>query len=153
MSALKRLSKTIVTVTLACSASVTLMVHAIAAQPLKLRHTVYLGGLYLGSVTTDIEQSDNNYLIRTDVVSSEGMSWLFKWTAKGVSQGAFDQDKLTPVLHSHLSQWKDKKRGADLSFNETGDVSASLVGKKYTDLKKYTPVDPASLKAVWIHCQ
>lgn len=119
---------------------------AAASEPLKLRHTVYLGGLYMGSVSTEIDQKSGNYLIRTDVKSNKSMSWMFTWAAKGVSQGNYDSLKFAPSLHSHISQWRDKKRGADMAYNAKGEVDVSLVGKAYTDVKKYTPVDPASLR-------
>jgi hypothetical protein len=119
---------------------------AATAEPLKLRHTVYLGGLYMGGISTEIEQTDARYLIRTDVTSNKSMDWMFKWTAKGISQGAYAKSKFEPSLHSHVSQWRDKKRGADLSFTDNGDVKTALVGKNYSNLDKYTPVDPKSLK-------
>ena len=119
---------------------------AVANEPLKLKHTVYLGGLFMGGIFTEIEQKEGRYLIRTDVLSNKSMNWMFKWTAKGVSQGGYDRQKFSPNLHSHVSQWRDKKRGADMEFDAKGDIDVSLVGKEYTDLKKYTPVDPATLK-------
>lgn len=115
------------------------------AENLKLTHTVYLGGLYLGSIETDIEQTDQSYVIRSDALTNKRMSWMLKWTAQAMSQGHATSGQIKPELHAYVSQWRDKKSGADIRYDEAGKVDYDLVGKKRENASKYTPLDPGSL--------
>ncbi len=117
------------------------------AEKLKLTHTVYLGGLYLGSIETDIEQTDQSYLIRTSALTNKRMSWMLKWTAQAMSQGhSAGGRQLKPDLHSSISYWRDKETGVDMRFDEAGRVDYDLIGKPRDNKSKYTPLDPKSLK-------
>ncbi|WP_169568352.1 DUF3108 domain-containing protein [Sneathiella limimaris] len=117
----------------------------VAANTLELTHTVYLGGLYMGSFNTEVEQDKNRYLIQTDAATNKSMSWMFSWIAKGASQGTFEELKFKPEMHTHYSKWRDKERGADLTYTNSGDVKVDLVGKPYSDMNKYTPVKSGSI--------
>ncbi len=117
-----------------------------AAEKLQIEHSVYLGGVYMGGVQTNIEQKDRTYQIFSEAKTNKTLDWMFKWAAKAQSNGKIKDNQLTPKQHVHHSVWNDKTRGAILNYSSDGSVKAELIGKKYTNLKKYTPVDPASTK-------
>ncbi len=118
----------------------------VSAGTLKLEHSVYLGGLYMGGVRTAIEEKGSSYEMFSKATTNKSLDWMFKWVAEGQSTGKFNGISITPSSHYHQSAWNKKKRGATLSYKADGTVEADLVGKKYTDLKKYTPVEPEMTK-------
>ncbi len=117
-----------------------------SAGTLKLEHSVYLGGLYMGGVRTAIEEKGGSYEMFSKATTNKSLDWMFKWVAEAQSTGKFNGTSITPSSHYHQSAWNDKKRGATLNYKSDGTVKADLVGKKYTDLKKYTPVEPETTK-------
>ncbi|WP_169542843.1 DUF3108 domain-containing protein [Sneathiella aquimaris] len=117
-----------------------------ANEPLRLKHSVYLGGLYLGSVKTDVREAGNTYAIMSEARSNSSLTWMFEWIANATSSGTVFKNKVVPDYHFHQSAWNDKKRGATLTFDADGDVKAELVGKKNTNLQKYTPLPKDGLR-------
>ncbi len=119
--------------------------YAVAGEKLELTHTVYLGGLYLGNVKTDIVQADNKYQIESKAQTNGTWKWLFSWIAEGRSSGVIKNAKILPQSHGHKSAWNDKKRGAVIEYSPSGQVDFKLVGKGNDNLKKYTPLDLSSI--------
>lgn len=116
-----------------------------ASEKLKLTHTVYLGGLYVGKVKTDILQTGNSYQIESKAETDDTWKWLFRWVANGRSAGLIQNSILTPEVHVHKSAWNKKKRGAFIEYSSNGDVEFELFGKANKNLDKYTPLDPESV--------
>lgn len=117
----------------------------VSEEKLKLTHTVYMGGLYVGDVKTDIVQTDDSYSIETKAQSSDTFKWLFSWVAEGQSRGLIDGNRFSPKAHIHQSAWNKKKRGAFIEYSPTGEVTFEIVGKPNANLKKYTPLDLKSI--------
>ena len=115
------------------------------AENLKLTHTVYLGGLYLGSIDTEVSQGERQYLISSAAMSNKRMSWMLKWTAKAMSKGQAVDGQIKPDLHGYVSQWRDKKSGASIRYDAAGKVDYDIVGKARVNTAKYTPLDPGTL--------
>jgi|GEM_PF-6326986 len=119
--------------------------YSLAAEKLDLVHSVYLGGIYLGRISTQIDQSDTTYKINSHAETSDTLSWLISWIAEGRSYGVIRNKILSPEQHIHESAWKKKKRGAVINYSTAGLVSYEQFGKKTTNSGKYTPILPASL--------
>jgi len=120
-------------------------VNVSAMDNLRMTHSVYLGGLFMGGVDTEIEQSPSNYAITTTAKTNENMSWMFSWVAKGATMGDITGIKVKPVQHSHLSSWKGKDRGVDIKYSAGGIVSYTVTGKKSNNPNKYTKLDPSAV--------
>ncbi|MBL4907513.1 MAG: DUF3108 domain-containing protein [Sneathiella sp.] len=118
---------------------------ALASEKLELTHTVYLGGLYVGNVKTDIIQKDGTYRIESRARTSETWNWLFDWIAEGQSQGLISAELIRPEKHTYQSAWNGKKRGAFIDYSSSGQVEYKLIGKPNLNLEKYTPLDLASI--------
>lgn len=116
-----------------------------AAEKLDLVHSVYLGGLYLGRVTTQIDQTELTYKITSRAETSDTLSWLISWVADGRSYGSIQNKTFSPEQHIHESAWKKKKRGAVINYSSAGLVSYEQFGKKANDPNKYTPISASSL--------
>jgi hypothetical protein len=115
-----------------------------AEKVTELKHSVYVGGLFLGSIDTEIEQSNDSYSIETIANSSKTFDWAFRWTAKGKTVGLITEDKISPFLHRHESAWNDNRRTATMNYDTAGSVTVEKTGKESTDPNKYTPIDPDS---------
>lgn len=113
-----------------------------AASLTKLHHSVYLGGLYLGGVTTKIREEDGSYRIETSADSNDTFSWMFEWIAKAESEGAVKNGIVAPAQHSHESKWNKKTRTANINFQPDGKVFFHTTGKPYDNPKKYVLLDP-----------
>ncbi|OUR79187.1 hypothetical protein A9Q83_04950 [Alphaproteobacteria bacterium 46_93_T64] len=118
---------------------------AFSMDNLQMKHSVYLGGFFMGSLTTEMEQSATTYTVRSTVETNKTLRWLVSWTAKGATTGKLSGTQVQPVQHTHVSQWKDKGRGADIKYTPTGHVTYSTSGKKSNNPNKYTELDPASV--------
>jgi len=119
---------------------------AYAAEVLKLEHSVYLGGLYMGSIKTEIEQDGTSYVVRAKALTNQKLKWVLSWRAEAVSQGRIKDMQVLPVKHMNTSRWKKKKeRGADIKYTPAGEVSYSVIGKKERSLDRFTPLDPETL--------
>lgn len=115
---------------------------AAASGHTELHHSVYLGGIYLGGVTTTVEEDDSRYRIEARAQSNDIFSWMFEWIAVGTSEGVKKQGGIVPVQHTHDSRWNDKKRTANIDFKPNGTVSFEATGKKKRNPKKYLLLDP-----------
>lgn len=121
-------------------------VSATAAEKItELKHSVYVGGLFLGSINTEIAEENQNYRIESIANTSKTFDWAFKWIAKGKTVGLIDSDKVSPFLHRHESTWNKNARSATMNYDQSGVVTVETTGKKSSDPNKYTPIDPNSL--------
>ncbi len=119
--------------------------NAVAMDNLRMTHSVYLGGLFMGSVDTEIDQSVSGYTVNTTAKTNENMRWMFSWAAKGATMGDVSGIQVQPVQHTHLSRWKGKERGADIKYSPDGKVSYTVSGKKSNNPNKYTNLDPEAV--------
>jgi len=124
----------------ACSAS------SAAAEEVKLQHAVYLGGIFLGGVETNLVQQADKYYSSSKATSNGAINWLFTWKAAGVSSGILDKGAFVPREYSYQSAWNKKNKGGVIKYQPDGSVTSELFGKKNTNTKKYTPIDPKDLK-------
>jgi hypothetical protein len=121
-------------------------VSAIAAdKTTEMQHSVYVGGLFLGSINTEVKEDHGNYRISTSASSSKTFEWAFRWIAKAQSVGLIEPAKVAPFVHRHESAWNDNMRTATMNYTDSGKVTVKTTGKQSTDPNKYSPVDPASL--------
>ncbi|MEH6403796.1 MAG: DUF3108 domain-containing protein [Sneathiella sp.] len=116
-----------------------------AQEKLELVHSVYLGGLFLGRISTQIDQSESAYKISSHAETSDTLSWLVSWLADGRSYGVVRNNIFSPQQHVHESAWRKKKRGAIINYSSDGLVSYEQLGKPTNNPKKYTPILPSSL--------
>jgi len=133
---------------LACSAmafSVFSMEAAAAEKTTELQHSVYVGGLFLGNINTEIEQDRGRYRIESTAVTSKTFDWAFRWMARGTSIGSMNADKFAPVVHSHESAWNGNTRSAVMNYSDAGTVKVETTATKTADPNKFTPIDPDSL--------
>jgi len=111
----------------------------------ELKHSVYVGGLFLGSIDTEIGQDNDKYRIESVANTSKAFDWAFKWVAKGKTVGWLNGENVTPFLHKHESTWNKNIRSATMTYDPSGSVTVETTGKKSSDPNKYTPIDPDSL--------
>jgi Protein of unknown function (DUF3108) len=134
---------------LLCGTVVALSVFTFSAEATEkiteLRHSVYVGGLFLGSINTEIAEENHNYRIESIANTSKTFDWAFKWIAKGKTVGLIDSEKVSPFLHRHESVWNKNVRSATMNYDQSGVVTVETTGKLSSDPNKYTPIDPASL--------
>ncbi|USG60436.1 DUF3108 domain-containing protein [Sneathiella marina] len=134
---------------LVCGTVLALSVYTVSAAAAEkiteLKHSVYVGGLFLGSIDTEIGEENNNYRIESIANTSKTFDWAFKWIAKGKTVGLIDDDKISPFLHRHESSWNKNVRSATMNYDPSGSVEVETTGKISSDPNKYTPIDPGSL--------
>lgn len=118
---------------------------AAAKKNSELHYTVYLGGLYLGGIETEIEQGDSRYKIESEASTSEAFNWVIRWFANGETKGLIGLDKFFPRQHQHKSTWNQNVRVVTMDYGESGSVRVEKTTSRDEDPGKYTPIDPASL--------
>tara|TARA_E500000305_G_C4006927_1_gene230491 strand:+ start:419 stop:1273 length:855 start_codon:yes stop_codon:yes gene_type:complete len=111
----------------------------------ELHYTVYLGGLYLGSIETEIEQGDSQYKIESTANTSQAFNWIVSWFASGETEGLIGLDKFFPSQHQHKSTWNQNVRVVTMDYGKSGSVRVEKTTTRNEDSGQYTPIDPASL--------
>jgi hypothetical protein len=114
-------------------------------QDTRLHYSVYLGGLFLGSIDVDVSQTDHNYTILSTASTNQAFNLLINWIARGETKGLVDLDKFLPRQHQHKSKWNNNERIVTMDYTPDGSVHVEKVGGRSDDMDKYTPVDPSSL--------
>ena len=117
-----------------------------SAENLTLTHSVYLGGMYMGSFETEVIQSNEGYQIASTANSNSSLDWFFSWKAKAVSEGKLDGATLRPAKHSYTSKWKDETRSAEINFVPGEVPEYSVTGKRSNNPNKYTPIHKEALR-------
>jgi len=126
--------------------SAVLLTNVASAENLTLTHSVYLGGMYMGSFETEVTQSNDGYKIASTANSNSSLDWFFSWKAKAVSEGRRDGATLRPVKHYYTSRWKDETRGAEISFAPGAVPEYTVTGKTSSNPNKYTPIHKEALR-------
>ncbi|GLQ05972.1 DUF3108 domain-containing protein [Sneathiella chinensis] len=117
-----------------------------ADVPVSLSHSVYLGGIYLGSVDTEIQSTQDEYRIESHAITNRKLEWMLDWVAEGRTEGVVEKGgRLKPVGHFHESAWRGKKRGNLISYQADGQVSVTPLGKQPADKTKYTALNPEDI--------
>ncbi len=110
-----------------------------------LHYSVYLGGLYLGSIETEVRQGKSSYKIQSAARTNAAFNWVFSWFANGETEGLVSLDKFFPRQHQHKSTWNQNVRTVSLDYENTGEVKVQKTVSRKEPADKYTPIDPASL--------
>lgn len=110
-----------------------------------LHYSVYLGGLYLGSIQTEVRQGQSRYKIESAARTNTAFNWIFNWFAKGETEGLVSLDKFLPRQHIHKSTWNDNVRLVTMEYNRSGEVSVEKTDTRAERSDELTPIDPASL--------
>ncbi|WP_339631386.1 DUF3108 domain-containing protein [uncultured Sneathiella sp.] len=119
---------------------------AIAAEKnSELHYTVYLGGLYLGGIETEIEQGDSQYKIESAANTSQAFNWIVSWFASGETEGLIGLDKFFPRQHQHKSTWNQNVRVVTMDYGKSGSVRVEKTTTRDEGPDRYTPINPASL--------
>jgi len=127
-------------------ASVFLSQHAVAAEKeTDLYYSVYLGGLYLGSIETEVRQGEGSYKIESAANTNEAFNWVINWFARGETEGFVDLGKFFPRQHQHKSAWNKNVRTVTLDYAKSGEVRVQKTSTRPEPEKKYTSIDPDSL--------
>lgn len=116
-----------------------------AENTIETHHSVYVGGLYLGGITTQIEQDGNRYKIDSAATTSKAFEWALSWIANGETIGIVDPGKFSPLVHEHESAWNKKLRTVKMDYDKSGKITVERSGKRSSNPNKYVPIDPKSL--------
>ena len=112
----------------------------------ELHYSVYLGGLYLGGIDTEVRQGKSSYKIESAARTNTAFNWVFSWFAKGETEGLVNLDKFFPRQHQHKSTWNDNVRLVSMDYAQSGDVKVEKTDTRADPSDKFTPIDPASLR-------
>lgn len=110
-----------------------------------LHYSVYLGGLYLGSIETEVRQGKSNYKIESAARTNAAFNWVLNWFAKGETEGLVSLNKFFPRQHQHKSTWNDNVRIVSMDYDNAGEVKVQKTDTRDNTSGKLTPIDPASL--------
>ena len=110
-----------------------------------LHYSVYLGGLYLGSIETEVRQGKSNYKIQSAARTNATFKWVLNWFAKGETEGLVSLYKFFPQQHQHKSTWNDNVRVVSMDYTNAGEVQVQKTDTREGPSSKLTPIDPASL--------
>jgi hypothetical protein len=118
---------------------------AAAEDETDLHYSVYLGGLYLGSIEAEVRQGQSNYSIESAARTNAAFKWMLNWFATGETEGLISLDKFLPRQHLHKSTWNKNVRTVFLDYAKTGEVKVQKTTTRVDPPNKYTPIDPESL--------
>ncbi|MZR32518.1 DUF3108 domain-containing protein [Sneathiella litorea] len=110
-----------------------------------LYYSVYIGGLYLGSIETEVRQGQSSYIIEGAARTNEAFNWMFTWFATSETQGLISLDKFFPRQHQHKSAWNKNVRTVSMDYVNTGEVKVHKTATRIDSPDKYTPISPDSL--------
>jgi hypothetical protein len=127
-------------------ASAMSLANAASADTLSLTHSVYLGGMYMGSFQTEVTQSEKDYSIAATASSNDALDWFFSWKARSLSEGNLEGLTPRPRTHFYDSKWKDEMRGAKITFAPGEVPDYKVIGKRSSNPNKYTPLNKEALR-------
>ena len=110
-----------------------------------LHYSVYLGGLYLGGIETEVRQGKSSYKIESAARTNTAFNWVFSWFAQGETEGLVNLDKFFPRQHQHKSTWNDNVRLVSMDYAQSGEVRVEKTVTRSDPSDKLTPIDPGSL--------
>ena len=92
-----------------------------------LTYDIYAGGMKALHATLDLSMSKKAYDVSLEAKTQGMIGKLFPWSATYSTSGHTDQGRLVPSLHTSMSEWRQKSKTTEMSFNPKGQVLKTTV--------------------------
>jgi hypothetical protein len=116
---------------------------AAAAEGLKVRYDVYLGGIHGLDAEFTLRRTNGRYAFES-VSRTHGIwSYLFRWESRSMGEGRLEGTRLVPEMHRARSTGGGEPRGLDITYDADGSVASVVIEPKIEETDR-VPI-PADL--------